>query len=91
MQRSRDYVRKMRKKHIKRRKNICQKAYGWDWYEYDGQYSKGKIYCGCSICKRGKYKNEPTIKTMRYNTKMKSDMDACKNNEYDGPNLLEAV
>ena len=28
-----------------------------EWYKYDGQYDKGKIHCGCKLCKpyRGYY------------------------------------
>lgn len=34
-----------------------------EWYKHDGQYSKGKIHCGCKLCKPYKgyypsYKNE---------------------------------
>lgn len=42
MNRSRDYYRKMRKKHIKRKKEIA--TYAMVSYEHDGMYSKGKLH-----------------------------------------------
>ena len=55
--RSRDYYRKMRAKHIKRKKRIVSH---WHWFEngyypYDGMYSKGKIHCSCPLCKSKAY------------------------------------
>ena len=44
--RNRAYYRKMRAKHINRKKRV-----GWYWhYKYDGMYSKGKIHCSCGMC-----------------------------------------
>lgn len=49
--RNRNYVRRMRAKHIKRKKNIVKNIYRWDhYYPHDGQYSKGKIHCSCPMC-----------------------------------------
>lgn len=48
--RSRAYYRKQRAKHIRRKKNICLKEYGWAYYEHEGSYSKGKIHCSCPLC-----------------------------------------
>ena len=48
--RDRAYYRKQRAKHIRRKKRICQKEYGWDYYNHDGCYSKGKIHCSCPMC-----------------------------------------
>ena len=61
MNRERSYYRAMRRKHIKRKKRICQK-YGFDWYSKDGQYSKGKIHCSCMMCTYGKRLKLPTWK-----------------------------
>lgn len=48
--RNRAYYRKMRVKHINRKKRINRNC-GWYWhYEYDGMYSKGKIHCSCGMC-----------------------------------------
>ena len=57
MQRTRDYHRKMRAKHIKRKKNIVSH---WHWFEngyypHDGMYSKNKIHCSCPLCKDKAY------------------------------------
>jgi hypothetical protein len=47
------YLRKMRAKHIRRKKNILNN-YSWfreyPWYAHDGMYSKGKIHCSCPRC-----------------------------------------
>lgn len=66
MNRSRDYYRKMRAKHIKRKMNIVSHWHGFEdgYYEHDGQYSKNKIHCSCPLCsskdRRGRH-----IKTMQ--------------------------
>lgn len=53
MSRTRTYTRKMRAKHIRRKKNIVSH---WHWFEngyypHDGMYSKNKIHCSCPLCK----------------------------------------
>ena len=53
--RSRDYYRKMRAKHIRRKKNIVRHWKWWsdndyNYYPHDGMYSKNKIHCSCPIC-----------------------------------------
>lgn len=63
--RDRAYLRDVRKRKIKRKKHISKAVYGFDWYSHDGQYSKGKIYCGCRICKFGKKYGLPTIRDIR--------------------------
>ena len=65
MVRTRAERRELRNKHIRRKKNICTKAYGWDWYKHDGQYSKGKIHCSCKMCKYGRHYGLPTIRDER--------------------------
>jgi len=48
--------------HIKKRKRICHyqetsqgsdwsKMVPMEWYNVDGKYDKGKIHCGCPLCK----------------------------------------
>lgn len=48
MNRDRSYYRKMRAKHIHRKKKLgrCFKL------KYDGMYSKNKIHCSCPMCTR---------------------------------------
>lgn len=51
MNRDRSYYRKMRAKHIRRKKKLAENNFGNGWhFEYDGMYSKGKIHCSCSMC-----------------------------------------
>ena len=45
--RNRAYLRKMRAKHIKRKKRLS--FYYWH-VEHDGMLSKGKIHCSCLCC-----------------------------------------
>lgn len=54
MKRDRAFIRKMRVKHIKRKKNITAHYRAWDdypYYQFDGMYSKNKIHCSCPLCK----------------------------------------
>lgn len=64
-QRGMAYRRYVRNKTILRKKRISNSVYGLDWYKHDGQYSKGKIHCGCELCKSGKKYGMPTIRDMR--------------------------
>jgi len=52
MNRDRGYYRKERIKHIQRKKRICDEVWndGDTYFKFDGQYSKGKIHCSCSLC-----------------------------------------
>lgn len=49
--RTRAFRREVRNKSIKRKKAIVLSRDGSDWYKFDGQYSKGKIFCNCGACK----------------------------------------
>lgn len=49
--RTRAYRRNVRHKAICRKKGIVLARDGSGWYKFDGQYSKGKIFCDCGICK----------------------------------------
>ena len=69
MSRTRVYTRKMRAKHIKRKKRIVS---NWHWFEsgyypHDGMYSKGKIHCSCPLCKVKAYygKHVLTLQELR--------------------------
>lgn len=66
MNRSRDYYRKMRAKHIKRKKSIVLNWSGFEdgYYEHDGMYSKNKIHCSCKMCRSRDYKGKH-VKTMQ--------------------------
>lgn len=59
------YRRMSRHHAICRKKNICLMRDGYDWYHFDGQYDKGKIHCGCGLCKPGKNYGYPSLKTER--------------------------
>lgn len=65
--RTRDYYRKMRAKHIKRKKRIVSNWKWWDenpsYYPHDGMYSKNKIHCSCSLCKEKARHNGKHIRT----------------------------
>lgn len=59
MERTRAFTRKMRAKHITRKKNIVSHWHWWgdnpSYYPHDGMYSKGKIHCSCKLCKSKAY------------------------------------
>ena len=77
MFRTRSYRRDVRNKTIARKKRICRAIYGGSphrlyetpepgyWYKVDGKYAKGKIYCGCKMCKYSRHYGLPTIRDMR--------------------------
>ena len=69
MVRTRAYTRKMRAKHIKRKKRIVSH---WHWFEnglypHDGMYSKNKIHCSCCMCRSSDYNGRhiPTIQELK--------------------------
>ena len=59
MERTRAFTRKMRAKHITRKKKIVSHWHWWgdnpSYYPHDGMYSKGKIHCSCKLCKSKAY------------------------------------
>lgn len=59
------FRRYVKNKTVQRKKYLSNAVYGIDWYKHDGQYSKGKIHCGCGLCKFGKQYGLPTIKDKR--------------------------
>lgn len=59
--RNRAYYRKMRAKHIRRKKAVCHNKYYIDsYYPHDGMYSKGKIHCSCMLCSEKTRNNKPS-------------------------------
>lgn len=64
-QRGTEYRRYVRNKTILRKKRISNSVYGFDWYRIDGQYAKGKIHCGCGLCKPSKKFGLPTVRDLR--------------------------
>lgn len=50
MNRDLAYYRKMRAKHIRRKKRISNSYFYPLELKYDGMYSKGKIHCSCPMC-----------------------------------------
>lgn len=49
MNRDRSYYRKMRAKHILRKRKIAAQSSNW-FYSCDGKFSKGKVHCSCAFC-----------------------------------------
>lgn len=45
-----------RKKAIRKR-NICRKHYGFEYYDNLHQYSKNKIHCSCPLCREKRTSN----------------------------------
>lgn len=80
MKRDRGYFREMREKHIKRKK---KKSKHYWYYKFDGQYSKGKIHCSCSMCRNktygGAWTPEPNWK---YSDKVRIDAMDKEISEY---------
>lgn len=73
MERGSMYHRKMRAKHIRRKKRIASRYWRADEYPYyphDGMYSKNKIHCSCPLCR---------AKTNNKNSKWKSGNGEVKN------------
>ena len=70
VERTRAYTRKMRAKHIKRKKRITAHYWSADTYPYyshDGMYSKGKVHCSCRMCRGKDYygRHIPTRQELR--------------------------
>lgn len=90
--RSRDYYRKMRAKHIKRKKNIVSHWKWWadnnyNYYPHDGMYSKNKIHCSCPLCKEKARHNGKHILTEQEVLsimKMKEQEKECTYNSISG-------
>lgn len=72
MNRTRSYRREVRNKVIRRKKRVCTHVYGYDWYEHDGQYSKGKIHCSCRMCTYSKFYDLPRLSDDKDKEKVKA-------------------
>lgn len=48
--RTRDYYRKQRAKHINRKKRIIHSQNDYWYYKFSGELDKGKIHCSCWMC-----------------------------------------
>ena len=81
MNRSRDYYRKMRAKHIKRKKNIVLGWPGFEngYYEHDGMYSKNKIHCSCSLCKAKAWYGKHMLTKQKQKAQLKQKEESYDN------------
>ena len=73
--RTRAFRRNVRNKTIRRKKNIVLARDGHDWYKFDGQYSKGKIFCDCGLCKFTRKYGLATVKDVKESEIVKSAID----------------
>ena len=80
--RSRRYRREMRAKHIRRKKRKCM-SIGISWYNCDGKYSKGKIHCGCGLCKWNRRFGVPSLRTQRELNKFANELEVIKTDVKD--------
>lgn len=82
--RTRAFRRDVRNKSIKRKKAIVYSRDGSDWYKFDGQYSKGKIFCDCDICKFSRKYELPTLKDEKETEIVKSALNDYYNEYQKG-------
>lgn len=82
--RTRAFRREVRNKLIKRKKAIVLSRDGSDWYKFDGQYSKGKIFCDCGICKFSRKYGLPTLKDEKESEIAKSALNDYYNEYQKG-------
>lgn len=71
MQRTRAFRRDIRHHAICKKKAIVHARDGAEWYSVDGKYDKGKVHCGCNLCKYGRAMGFPTLRTEREMEKFK--------------------
>ncbi len=75
--------------HINKKKKLVHSLMGSDWYEHDGQYSKGKIHCSCPICtgkKNGRRSNsdkDKKISDKRKLDSMKYSVTSLQDNSFE--------
>lgn len=60
--RHKDWARAIRGRRIDRERNPDGAARGDSWYQHLHEYSKGKIFCGCPLCRskvnnKGRHRN----------------------------------
>ena len=82
--RTRAFRRDVRNKSIKRKKAIVHSRDGSDWYKFDGQYSKGKIFCDCGICKFSRKYGLSTLKDEKETEIVKSALNDYYNEYQKG-------
>lgn len=75
LKRNRAYYRTQRHKAICRKKRICNEIGDFDWYPFDGQYSKGKIHCSCAMCTYSKTYGLDTLKDKRAEVRFKDALN----------------
>jgi len=92
---NRGYYREQRQKHINRKKRIIKEHNDYWSYKYDGILSKGKINCGCSLCRKkvnnkGKHRNYYPSKYWKHSDLLKIEsMNAaiadykCEDSRYE--------
>ena len=73
--RERNYYRKQRIRHIKRKKRIIKELNNYWLYEHEGVLSKGKIHCSCKLCSaksnRNGWKPSDILKIEKFNHDIK--------------------
>lgn len=74
MNRSLNYYREQRRKHIKRKKRIIKDLNNYWYYKHDGELSKGKIHCSCKLCRAKSRENGPKFSDLRKLEAMKAEM-----------------
>lgn len=76
MKRDNGYYRRMRIKHIQRKKRIAQFCYGEDYSCIVGKYAKGKVHCSCPMCRGKDYYNRhiETVQEKKSKDRMKEQM-----------------
>ena len=89
MSRTRAYTRKMRAKHIKRKKNIVSHQHWFEngYYPHDGMYSKNKIPCSCPLCKDKAYYGKHLFTRQEVHALLKLQealRESCTYNECSG-------
>jgi hypothetical protein len=70
--------RDLRNRKIRRSKRIDHSIHDTPWYNCDGKYSKGKIFCDCGLCKP---KWAPLPKSLRYKEILQLEMKDYKSIE----------
>lgn len=82
--RTRAFRKDVRNKSIRRKKAIVLSRDDSDWYKFDGQYSKGKIFCDCGICKFSRKYGLPTMKDEKETEIIKSALNDYYNDYQKG-------
>lgn len=82
--RTRAFRREIRNTSIRRKKSIVLSRDGSDWYKFDGQYSKGKIFCDCGACKPSRKYGLSTLKDEKESEITKSALNDYYNEYQKG-------